>query len=321
LRCGASDGLTTIFARIKLQLKTASQAETPIPDGHAYKLVGWLPLPLFFALAVWFGRSLPPWAYMCALALAIYFSLKWLTWWHERGDVTHTAARSAAYLLAWPGMDAVTFLSDSHARKPQSVQWGWALTKTCTGILLMWVCARHVPANLPLLQGWIGLLALILLLHFGSFELIALGWQAVGVNAQGIMQQPLSSYSLSEFWGKRWNLGFRQLSHEFIFQPTHRVIGAQWAMLLVFLVSGLIHESVISLPARGGYALPTAYFVLQGVGVLVERSRIGRLLRLQGGFSGWAFMAVVTAAPAFWLFHPPFVLRVALPLMHAIRAI
>ena len=178
-----------------------------------------------------------------------------------------------------------------------------------------------MPVTLPLLQGWVGLLALILLLHFGSFELIALAWQSVGVNAQAIMQQPLSSHSLSEFWGKRWNLGFRQLSHEFIFQPLHRVIGAQWAMLVVFLVSGFIHESVISLPAHGGYGLPTAYFVLQGVGVLVERSRIGRLLHLQRGFSGWAFMAVVTAGPAFCLFHPPFVLRVAIPLMHAIRAI
>jgi hypothetical protein len=302
-------------------LRADPQAKTQTSDAHAYGPVGWLPLPLLFALAVWFGRSLPPWAYMWALALAIYFSLKWLTWWRERRVVTHIAARSAAYLLAWPGMDAVAFLSGTRPRKPRSVQWGWALTKTCVGILLMWVCARRVPATLPLLQGWIGLLALILLLHFGSFELIALGWQSLGVNAQAIMQQPLSASSLSGFWGKRWNLGFRQLSHEFIFQPLHRVIGAQWAMLSVFLVSGLIHESVISLPAREGYGFPTAYFVLQGVGVLVERSRIGRILRLQGGFSGWIFMAVVTAVPAFWLFHPPFVLRVAIPLMHAIRAI
>ncbi len=203
------------------------------------------------------------------------------------------------------------FLGDSRARKPQSVQWGWALTKTCMGILLMWVCARHVPATLPLLQGWIGLLALILLLHFGSFELIALGWQSVGVNAQAIMQQPLSSYSRSEFWGKRWNLGFRQLSHEFIFQPSHRVIGTQWAMLLVFLVSGLIHESVISLPARGGYGLPTAYFVLQGVGVLVERSPIGLFVFFPffsfSAFSRWVVFFFVgflggVSPLSFWFF-------------------
>lgn len=258
---------------------------------------------------------------MCTLALAIYSSLKWLTWWRERVDVTHTAVRSAAYLLAWPGMDATAFLGGSRVRKPRSLLWWWALAKTCTGILLMWVCARHVPATSPLLRGWIGLLALILLIHFGSFELIALAWQSAGVNAEAIMQQPLSSHSLSEFWGKRWNLGFRQLSHELVFRPLHKIIGTQAAMLLVFLISGLIHESVISLPARGGYGLPTAYFALQGFGVVFERSRTGRRLGLQSGFSGWVFMAIVTAGPAFWLFHPPFVIRVALPLMHAIRAI
>lgn len=304
-----------------MSVKSAAQIETRSPGGLAYKSVGWLPLPVLAGLAVWLERPLAPWIYMWAIAFAIYFGLKWLTWWRERGEVAHTAARSVAYLLAWPGMDAATFLSEKIPPKPKAAQWCWALAKTCAGALLMWGCARHVPAALPLLRGWIGLLALILLLHFGSFELIALGWQALGVQAEPIMKQPLSSHSLSEFWGKRWNLGFRQLSHEFIFQPLHHSIGARWAMLFVFLFSGLIHDLVISVPARGGYGLPTAYFLLQGVGALVERSRVGEIFKLQSGFSGWVFMAAVTAAPAFWLFHPPFVLRVALPFMQAIRAL
>jgi hypothetical protein len=302
-------------------LNAADHRESTDAETRAYTCVGWLPLPVLFAVAAWFGRTLPAWIYMCALAFAIYFSLKWLTWWRERVRVAHTALRSAGYLFAWPGMDADAFLGDGAPGKPRLMQWCWALAKICAGVLLMWVCARNVPATLPLVQGWIGLLALILVLHFGSFELIALVWQSAGVNAEAIMQQPLSSRSLSEFWGKRWNLGFRQLSHEFVFQPLHKVIGTQAAMLLVFLISGIVHESVISIPARGGYGLPTAYFVLQGLGVALERSRIGRRLGLRGGFSGWAFMAVMTGVPAFWLFHPPFVMRVALPLMHAIRAI
>jgi hypothetical protein len=38
---------------------------------------------------------------------------------------------------------------------------------------------------------------LILLLHFGSFEIIALGWQSIGVDAAPIMSS--RSTSLSEF--------------------------------------------------------------------------------------------------------------------------
>ncbi|MFZ3329833.1 MAG: MBOAT family protein [Candidatus Acidiferrales bacterium] len=302
-------------------MNTAPQDERRNSGGRQYRFLSWLPLLLFVTLAIRLAAPLPSWAYMCVIAFAIYFGLKWLTWWLERENIAHTAARSAAYLLAWPGMDAAAFLGSGCPHTPKFGAWCWAVSKTCTGILLLWVCTLYVPTTLRLLQGWIGLLALILILHFGSFELIALGWQTLGVEAQPIMQRPLPSHSLRDFLGRRWNLGFRQLSHEFIFQPFHRIVGAQWATLLVFLVSGLIHESVISVPARGGYGLPTLYFLIQGAGVLVERSRTGRFLKPQQGFGGWTFMAAVTAAPAYWLFHPPFVLRVALPLMRAIRAI
>jgi hypothetical protein len=162
---------------------------------------------------------------------------------------------------------------------------------------------------------------LVLLLHFGTFHIVALLWQSLGVDAEPIMSSPLRSTSLGEFWGKRWNLGFRQLAHELIFRPLHRRLGPDAAGLLVFLVSGLIHDLVISLPARGGYGLPTLYFLLQGVGVTVEHSRLGRRIGLGYGVRGWFFMMVFLTVPAFWLFHPWFVLRVILPFMRAIHAI
>jgi hypothetical protein len=93
------------------------------------------------------------------------------------------------------------------------------------------------------------------------------------------------------------------------------------AGFLVFLVSGLIHDLVISLPARGGYGLPTLYFLLQGTGVTIERSRFGKSFGLAKGVPGWCFMIVFLAAPVFWLFHPWFVVRVILPFMRAIHAL
>ena len=86
------------------------------------------------------------------------------------------------------------------------------------------------------------------------------------------MSAPLRASSLAEFWGKRWNLGFRQLSYELIFRPLHRTLGVEVAGMLVFLVSGLIHDLVISLPARAGYGLPTMYFLLQGMGITIEHA-------------------------------------------------
>ena len=85
------------------------------------------------------------------------------------------------------------------------------------------------------------------------------------------------------------------------------------ATMAAFLVSGLMHEIVISLPARAGYGLPTGYFLLQGMGVLLERAA--------PQIRGRVFTIFVTAFPAFWLFHPPFVRQVVLPFMEAMGAL
>jgi hypothetical protein len=106
-----------------------------------------------------------------------------------------------------------------------------------------------------------------------------------------------------------------------IFQPLYRNVGPGPAGFFVFVVSGLIHDLVISLPARGGYGLPTLYFLLQGAGVTVERSQFGKRLGLGQGVRGWCFMVVFLTVPVFGLFHPWFVLRVILPFMRAIHAL
>jgi len=257
---------------------------------------------------------------MWLLALAIFAGLKWATWWKARIAAPQQTWRSIAYLVAWPGMDAETFLDSSYrAEKPASSEWLWASAKTIVGVLLLWLIARKVTP--PLAQGWIGLVGLVLLLHFGSFHLLALFWQSHSVVAKPIMAKPILSKTLSEFWGKRWNLGFRQLAHDLIFRPLHKQIGIAGASLLVFVVSGFIHDLVISLPTHGGYGLPTGYFLLQGFGVSLERSGTGRRLGLQQGFLGWLCMFVFTVGPAFWLFHPAFVSRVIVPFMKAIGAL
>lgn len=284
--------------------------------------IGWLPISALPLAAIVCRNLLPPWMFMWILSFAIFVSLKWLSWWRARARVVHPAWRSFAYLLAWPGMDAGAFLDvGQRAPSPQSTAWLWAALKTTLGVILLWVVPRSIAQGQPLLRGWLGMLGLILLLHFGTFEIAALLWQSLGVNAKPIMSAPLRSESLGEFWGKRWNLGFRQLAHELILLPLHRTVGVATASFLVFVASGLIHDLVISLPARAGYGLPTAYFILQGAGVAIEHSGFGKRLGLGHGARGWLFMALVAGGPAFWLFHPWFVMRVILPFMQAIHAV
>jgi Membrane bound O-acyl transferase family len=287
-----------------------------------HKVAGWLPLAVLPLTALAFCNSLPSWVFMWILSFTIYLSLKWLTWWSARLRIAHPAWRSIAYLVAWPGMDAEAFLDvRQRVPRPASSTWLRPSFETIVGVILLWIVPRSLPQEQPLLRGWIGMFGLILILHFGAFHLVALLWQSLGIKAEPIMSAPLRSRSLGDFWGKRWNLGFRQLAHELIFRPLHRKLGADAAGLLVFMISGLIHDLVISLPARGGYGLPTLYFLLQGTGITAERSRFGKRLGLGHGIRGWFFMMVFLTAPVYWLFHPWFVLRVILPFMRAIHAL
>jgi len=174
---------------------------------------------------------------------------------------------------------------------------------------------------LPLLRGWTGLLGLVFLLHFGIFHLLALLWRTGGIDARPLMRTPALAVSLGEFWGGRWNLGFHHLAAGLVFKPLRRRLGTMGATFAVFLVSGLIHDLVISFPAGAGYGLPTFYFSLQAAGLYVERSERGKVWGLGRGPLGWLYTLIVAAGPAFWLFHPWFVMRVVIPFLKMILAV
>lgn len=253
------------------------------------------------------------------MCFAIFFAFKGLMWTSQAGWGTRDGL--ARYLLAWPGMDARPFFrGPSVVTRPTSREWTWGCAKILTGAALLWGGVRLVPAEHPLLAGWIGMIGLVLLLHFGVFELLALGWRAWGVNVEPIMNSPWRSTSLGEFWGRRWNRAFRDLSDRLILRPLLPRIGPTAAMGVVFLVSGLIHDVVISLPAGAGYGGPTFYFLGQAVVMAGQRSTVGRTWRLDRGVRGWLTTVIALIAPLGLLFHGPFVLRVFVPFLDAIGA-
>jgi membrane bound O-acyltransferase family protein len=296
-------------------------AATQIPGRVRHEWASWVPLLILPAAVCFLRPLLVPWGFMWTLAAAIFFGCKWQSWWEGRSTPGATIGRNIGYLFAWPGMDAAAFLDPAkRAEHPARREWLWAFAKTIFGATLLWGVVPHVTAAQPLLAGWVGMVGIILVLHFGTFHIVSLLWRATGVDARPIMQAPLSATSLSDFWGRRWNLGFRQLTYRLIFQPVRVRSGVLAATVLSFFASGVIHELVISLPARGGYGLPTLYFVLQSLGVLLERSMTGKRLGLGSGLRGWLFAVVCAGAPAGFLFHPRFVRGVILPFLGAIGA-
>jgi hypothetical protein len=244
---------------------------------------------------------MPAWLLMWVLAGGLFAASKLATWWPARERV------ALGYLVAWPGMDPRAFAPGRRHTEP--TEWIGATVKLTLGVVLLYAVARLAPN--PLLQAWVGGIGIVLILHFGAFHLLALAWRV-----EPIMRSPMRATTLGEFWGRRWNLAFHELAVQLIYNRLRGRIGLAPAVLATFLASGLAHDLVISVPARGGYGLPTLYFLLQGMGVILERR-----VRLGAGLAGRVRVVLVAWLPALILFHPWFMLNVIAPFMRAIGAL
>jgi hypothetical protein len=258
---------------------------------------------------------------MWMLALAVYFTCKALTW-----GTTHTVSvarwKHAAYLFAWPGMDAATFLGPkSFTSCCMAAEWLRATSRLLFSIVIVFGIARRLGAEDPYVVGWVGMVGFVLILHFGAFHLLSCAWRRLELTAHPLMNRPLTSTSLSEFWGRRWNMAFRDLTHRFLFEPLTSRFGPRHGVLAGFAFSGLVHELVISVPAGAGYGGPTLFFAIQGVAVTVERSAFGRRLGLGRGLLGRMFVIATLVGPVGLLFHRPFVVGIITPFLHAIGAL
>jgi alginate O-acetyltransferase complex protein AlgI len=286
-------------------------------SGNPFPAAAWLPAVLLPALALCFRAAIPPWALMWLLAYGLFFGFKWLTFC--RAAIPTTPRRALGYVFAWPGMDATTFLDPAHtASLPAQLNWIAATAKLLAGVAILALAVPAVASRHSVAAAWLGMIGTTLVLHFGLLDLVAHLWQRAGVAATPIMNRPLLARNLSDFWGARWNLAFRTLSHDLLFRPLHALLGTAGAVLATFLASGLVHELIVTVPARGGYSGPTLYFLLQGLAISLERSRLGKRLRLRRGPIARAFAALLLVVPLPLLFPSPFIARVIVPFLQAI---
>ena len=251
--------------------------------------------------------ELPVWLHMWSIAIWMYAFFKWITLAYGRHSKRFSVIGSLIYLFGWVGMNPDPFLKAS-AKK--SRQWNSSLfirgfRNLLIGVLLFF--GVHHSHNMPwLLQSWIICVGIIMVLHFGLFHLLAWFWQGVGYSIKPIMSNPLAAQKISEFWGGRWNIAFKHIVSPFLFMPLKRKLGPSLGVFCTFLFSGLIHELAISLPTGAGYGLPTIYFLIQAIGMHIERLNLNWLPKK-------VFTYIVIIGPAFILFHPPFMKEIIIP--------
>jgi alginate O-acetyltransferase complex protein AlgI len=265
--------------------------------------------------------TLPGWIAMWVMAVGLFFALKLMV---LRGHGQNVPLRwLGAFLLLWSGMNAAAFLARNRmaGAKVKGREMIFAVGKLGFGLLLAGWAVRHADTGAPLVVAWVGMLGIIFTFHFGLFHVASCAWRAAGVDAPPIMRAPIAARSLAEFWGERWNIAFAEAARRLMLRPLARRWGVARAGAAVFVASGLVHELVISLPARGGWGGPTLYFLLQGTGMAAEKSALGRKLGLGAGLMGRAWTLGFAALPVPLLFHAPFAERVIVPLFRFLKEV
>jgi alginate O-acetyltransferase complex protein AlgI len=227
-------------------------------------------------------------------------------------------ARWLGFTALWPGMRPGPFARRSSAALPGI---GRLLAGGCARLLaglalvfiarLAWVfTASKLLATPPLLVG------LSLIVHFGAFDILTAAWRWLGVDCQRLFRAPLQSTNLREFWGRRWNLAFSEMTAIAIYQPMVRIAGRGPALAASFLGSGLLHELAISVPVRAGFGLPLAYFTLHGTLMVVE-ARLAKANRAidRERWVGRVWTLAWLLAPLPVLFHRPFLSGIVWPII------
>ncbi len=117
--------------------------------------------------------------------------------------------------------------------------------------------------------------------------LVELCWLRVNRSVPAINQHPLAARSVADFWGCRWNRLFGDWLRQVCFRPLARqpII----ALMVTFIVSGLIHELLVSLPLWFVYRVNcfgwmVGYFLLQLLAILAERQWLRQYPRLNRSF-------------------------------------
>jgi alginate O-acetyltransferase complex protein AlgI len=236
-----------------------------------------------------------------------------------------TLVQWLAFAAAWAGMRPGPFARLGRGALPEANQLlRRGASRIAIGLLLVLLC-RPTSALLEPVAGAaiaraaalvLALPGISLTLHFGILVILAGSWRRLGVDCRPLFREPLRARSLSEFWGRRWNLAFTEMTALAVYRPLEARFGRRIAMVAGFLVSGLLHEVAITVPVGAAYGLPTLYFAFQGALVLVETAleRAGHPVQ-KPTWRGRLWTLLWVGLPVPVVFPPQFMAQVVLPLV------
>ncbi len=236
-------------------------------------------------------------------------------------DLSYQCIFVVNFLLCFFSMKVLSWIMTPKARRPEIVSFLFSNP-------YLSVRSLRIAAPTPVTSPWMSLLMYSVLMGIifvsvsyflsplGYFDRILLGvgiyffTESLGAFGQcfffwkkenyfPIHHRPLSSPSLSEFWGRRWNLWVQ----DWIADVNRSFHGSHKTKIIAsFLFSGLFHEAMVNLPhwiftGESYFGTMLGYFIIQGTGLYLDKKFFRHHSPLLRKIFCW--LVVVLPAPLF----------------------
>jgi hypothetical protein len=284
---------------VGLALVATVTALTALPSSGTRPRLGWLLVGLCALIPFTIPED-PQWIRLLVASFAVVFAARSWERTHGRAppDITESAAR---FVLWWLVPAEARYPKDAtdalRARREGRRRLLRVLPKLGAIMVLALInrALDDITANRWVFAAWsMGLI-------YAMISAIADGLTGVlmqtGVHLTETFDAPILARSPRDFWGRRWNLFVHRWAIRNVFFPLGGVRAIGRTTLLVFAVSGLMHEYLLiacadGVTSRVGHTV--GFFLLQGAGVLAE-SRVRRKLpRSMAVLLHLAFLLVTT---------------------------
>mgnify|MGYP001596851415 CR=1 FL=1 len=305
----ASAGVVVALVAALAAVLTAGFGIVRIPRKRAARAAAWA---LVIASVVFAERATaaePAGIRMLAVIGLLLYAMKAVV--GVESATSLSPLRWFAFAALWPGMRPTLFADSKPVGEGAWALVGKGVVRIAIGAGFL-IAGRVVWSTTGSLAGATALVlpGISLVLHFGLFNIAAGAWRALGIDADSLFRAPLLSTTLKEFWGRRWNLAFSEMTAAGVYRPVSGLAGRRAGIAAAFLASGLLHELAISGPVKAGFGLPLLYFAIHAVAMLVEP----RLPLERHPWLGRAWTTAWLLLPLPLLFHPAFLRGVVWPL-------
>ncbi|RYZ99004.1 MAG: hypothetical protein EOP11_19975, partial [Proteobacteria bacterium] len=219
-------------------------------------------------------REASPVIRLLAASLGMIWMIKLaaLCWQVADGAKMKSRLGAFLFLFAWPGISVEGFTERREIPVNTGARFLEAWLSFLAGVALL-LGVSMIWRGSSTAINYVALFSVLLMIHLGLMQVIADSLRLLGFSPVNLFDRPFLASSLRDFWSVRWNRAFVDMNKIFLLGPLRHRLPPALLVFSIFAVSGALHELGISYADGASWGFPLAYFLIQGVGMQLEKLR------------------------------------------------